>query len=187
MSAIPLVRPLPLSILVIGSTGQEATVLRSLSEAFSYHTEIHWVGSRAEAIALLNGEIPTYEDIILSCHGDEANGGVILCPDEPPITPADIQQVRGLRGKTILNLGCAAATEPLVQAFMSARVRAYTAANGYVDGNAALFFALHYIYFRSLNHRKPIEEAVALSRAHDEECERFQVFLNTDYIAPLQE
>lgn len=114
---VPLVIKKKISIVVIGNTGSEPYILRTLLEGFNYHVEVHWVGSRKELIEILQGNIPTYDHVVLSCHGDEADGGSILVPDEPPLTTVDILTTTRWSNKTLLNLGCSTGTPALAQAF----------------------------------------------------------------------
>ncbi len=172
---LPLVLKDTVSIVVIGDTGLEPHTLRAVLEGFNYRVEIHWTGSRAEALEILRGSIPTFDDIILSCHGDPEAGG-ILVPDEPVITADELAQVVRLPGKRVLNLGCGLGTAALAAAFLTNGSAAYIGASDDVDGNSALFFALHLYYFMALPNRKPLAESVELARQHDAECALFQLY-----------
>jgi hypothetical protein len=173
--SVPFVPKETVSIVVIGSTGHEPFALRTMLEAFNYRVEIHWVGSRAEAVEILKGNIPTFPHLILSCHGDEAEGGCILVPDEPPLTAHDLRDILHLPGKIVLNLGCATGTPAFAESFRAGRCAAYIAPTDYVQGNSALFFAVHLYYF--LARQQTLEMAIAQARNHDEECGLFQCFL----------
>lgn len=172
---VPLVLKDTVSIVAIGDTGLEPMALRTMLEAFNFRVDIHWVGSRKEAVEILRGSIPTFFPyIILSCHGDPTNGGCILVPDEPPLTIADLASIVHLPERVVLNLGCATGTEAFAAAFFKGGCVAYIAPADYVEGNAAIFFAIHLFYF--LAQKKSLREAVELSRAHDE-CGLFRLYL----------
>lgn len=173
---VPLVLKETVSIVVIGNTGLEPDALRTVLESFNYRVEIHWVGSRAEAIEILKGNLPTFNHLILSCHG-EPEDDAILVPDEPPIQSPELSEIVHLPGKLVLNLGCGLGTDKMADAFLKNGAEAYIAATDYVDGNSAIFFAIHLYYFMALPNRKSLAEAVELSRLHDAECGLFKLFL----------
>lgn len=95
MTEIPYVPKRNVTLIAIADP-LEATAVRAVLEGLNYRTSSHWVGSRAEAIKLLTGEIPTDQVVIVSCHGDEHG---ILLPDEDPITPGDVRDHACLEGK----------------------------------------------------------------------------------------
>jgi hypothetical protein len=174
MTEVPLVLKTPVSMVVVGNTGQEPYALRHCMEWFGFRVETHWTGSRKELVEILKGNIPTHSYIVISCHGEDDDGGRILVPDESPLAAAEIEEIAILPGKTVLNLGCALGTESMARAFLNRGCKAYIAATGYVDGSSALMFAIHYFYF--LYFDKSLAEAVALSREHDDQCRLFRLF-----------
>ena len=149
---IPYVEKQDLTIIAIADA-LEATAVRAMLEGLNYRTTTHWVGSRAEFLKLLAGEIPTDETVVLSCHGDEAG---ILVPDEPAVTASDIRDHATLPGKTVLNLGCL--TAALAPAFQTAGTTHYIAPTDYPDGTAALTFTTNLFFLRA--HGIPLAEAV---------------------------
>ncbi|MBL8152749.1 MAG: hypothetical protein JNM70_01090 [Anaerolineae bacterium] len=175
---VPLVLKVPVSIVVIGDTGLEPHSLRAVLESFNYRVEIHWVGSRAEALEIFRGAIPTFDHLIVSCHGDpEVPGGAILVPDEDPISAADLTGRVHLPGKTVLNLGCGLGTLELARAFLGGGCAAYIGASDYVEGNSAVFFAIHLYYFLTTPNRLPLGEAITRARSFDAECGLFNGFV----------
>lgn len=177
---VPLVLKVPVSIVVIGYTGVEPYALRTMLEGFNYRVEVHWVGSRAEALEIFQGAIPTFDHVILSCHGDpEIPGGAILVPDEDPITATDLSGHVNLPGKTVVNLGCGLGTPELVRAFLEGGCAAYIGASDYVEGNSALFFAIHLYYFLTTPNHLSLGEAIARARSFDAECGLYNGFVPT--------
>ncbi|GAA3130952.1 hypothetical protein JOF29_007537 [Kribbella aluminosa] len=165
---IPYVAKQSLTIIAVGDA-LEANAVRATLEGLNYRTTTHWVGSRAELLELLAGEIPTDETVILSCHGDERG---ILVPEEPPITAADIHTHAHLAGKTIINLGCE--TSHLAPAFRTAGTTHYVAPTASPDGTAALAFVTNLFFLRTYN--SPLPEAVQRAAAFHPECEQFELF-----------
>ncbi|MBB5979590.1 hypothetical protein [Kribbella solani] len=158
-----------LTIVAVGDA-LEASAVRATLEGFNYRTTTHWVGSRAELLKLLAGEIPTDNDVILSCHGDDRG---ILVPDEPPITPAEVRDHAHLDGKTVINLGCRTGAGDLPDAFRSAGTAAYVAPIDYPDGSAALAFVNNLYFLRTYD--IPLDQAVQHAAAVHPECGQFQL------------
>ena len=168
----PLVFQEPLSLVAVSFSDLEAIALRSVLEYFNYRIEIHWVGSRPQFLEILNGNIPTFHYLILSCHGDETG---ILVPYQESVPAMDLAKTVKLPGKIILNLGCNTGIEPIVRAFLKGGCEAYIAPSDYVEGNAAMLFSIHLLYFLAAKHS--LVEAVELSRQNDKQCALFKLFL----------
>jgi hypothetical protein len=149
----------------------EATAVRAVLEGLNYRTTSHWVGSRAEAIKLLTGEIPTDQVVIVSCHGDEHG---ILLPDEDPITPGDVRDHACLEGKTVVNLGCCTGSDDLSAAFRAAGTTSYVAPVDSPDGAAALAFVSNLFFLHTYG--VPLDEAVRRAAGFHPECEQFRLF-----------
>lgn len=162
---IPYVEKQNLTVIAIADA-LEATAIRATLEGLNYRTTTHWVGSRAELLKLLAGEIPTDETVVFSCHGDEAG---ILVPDEPAITASDIRSHAVLAGKTVLNLGCL--TGALAPAFHAAGTTHYIAPTDYPDGTAALAFTTNLFFLRT--HGIPLAEAVRRAASFHPSCGQF--------------
>ncbi|GAA1579175.1 hypothetical protein [Kribbella karoonensis] len=165
---IPYVAKPNLTIIAIGDV-LEATAVRAALEGFNYRTTTHWVGSRAELVKLLSGDLPTDDTVVLSCHGDERG---ILVPEEAPITAVDLHTHAQFDGKTIVNLGCD--TGRLAPAFHAAGARHYVAPTDSPEGTAALAFVTNLFFLRTCD--IPLPEAVQRAAAFHPECEQFQLF-----------
>lgn len=164
---IPYLPKQNLTIVAVGDA-LEANAVRATLEGLNYRTTTHWIGSRAELLKLLAGEIPTDDTVVLSCHGDEQG---ILVPEEPPITAADLRTHARLDGKTIVNLGCE--THAMAAAFHAAGASHYIAPTDSPDGTAALAFVTNLFFLRTYD--VPLDEAVRRAAAFHPECEQFQL------------
>jgi len=167
----PLVHQEPISIILVSYTEGEAMALRNVLECFNYRVEIHRVGSRPQFLEILGGNIPTFRNVIISCHGDE-NGFVI--PSQRSLSATDLTQDVKLAGKRIVSLGCETGTEALASAFLSGGCEEYVAPTQGVKANAALLFAIHLFYF--LREGMGMGDAVEGSRKHDSQCSRFRLW-----------
>jgi hypothetical protein len=167
----PLVLQEPVSIVLLSPENLEASVLRDILECFNYRGEVHRVGSRPQFLEILRGNIPTFEKIVLSCHGDEAG---LLVAYQKPVFPADVERVANLPGRSILSTGCHTGTEALAQAFLNSGCESYVAPTDYLHGNASLMFAVHLFYF--LAAKRSLAEAVEESRKHDADCSLFKLW-----------
>lgn len=166
-------------IVVIGNTGSEHEALRQSLECFGYFVATKYIGRPMEFIDLLKGGLLFDPDcIILSCHGDEGNIVMpilderIYEPDEPRgnLSASDIQKYLTWTGKMILNLGCTTGSDDLARVF--SRNNLYIAPGDYVQGNAALYFALSLFYELSKTGTK-LEKAYMAAKAIDRETECF--------------
>jgi len=169
-------------IAVIGNTGSEAEALRQSLEAFGYFVAIKYIGRPNDFVSVLKGELIFEPDcLILSCHGDE---GEILMPvlgenvyelDEPRgnMSASDIDNYLELQDKLILNLGCTTGEAAIAKAF--AKQNIYIAPNDYIEGSAALYFAISLFYEMSKDGAQ-LEESFKVARGKDSETELFQLF-----------
>jgi hypothetical protein len=168
----PLVHQEPVSIVLVSFTEGEAMTLRNVLEYFNYRVEIHRVGSRPQFVEILRGNIPTFRDVLISCHGD---GGGFVIPYQRPLTAEELGQKIHLPGQRVLSLGCATGSEVLANAFLAGGCEAYVGPAGGVEANAALLFAIHLYYF--LAEKWSYADAVEEARRHDEDCKRFKLWL----------
>jgi len=168
----PLIHQEPLSLVVVSYSDLEAIALRSILEYFNYRVEIHWIGSRPQFLEVLQGNIPTFHYIVLSCHGDETG---ILVPGQESVSSENLSQSVKLPGKIVLGLGCLTGTKPIANAFLKGGCEAYIAPTDFIEGNAALLFAIHLFYF--LADKRTLGEAVDLSQQHDDQCALFKLYL----------
>jgi hypothetical protein len=162
---IPYVAKRDITLIAVGDA-LEATAVRAVLEGFNYRPTTHWVGSRAELLMLLAGEIPVGDTIVLSCHGDE---GTILVPDEPPVTQDDLRIRARLHGKTVVNLGCE--TAAMAPAFRAAGTASYIAPTAQPDGSAALAFVTTLFFLRTYD--IPLQQALHKATTLHPECEQF--------------
>jgi hypothetical protein len=169
--SFPLVHKEPLSLIALGAAG-EAQALRGVLECFGYRVEAHWVGSRAEFLAILCGAIPTQQKLILSCHGA---AGAFPLGSEQPVAASDLAGLVQLPAKLVLSTGCETGTGALAAAFLGGGCTAYIAPTGAVESNAAILFALHLFY--RLARERTLAEAVTEARAQDGECALFSAFV----------
>ncbi|MER7244933.1 hypothetical protein [Kribbella sp. NPDC000426] len=167
MYDVPYLPKQNLTVVAVGDA-LEATAVRAILEGLNYRITTHWVGSRAELLKLLSGEIPTDDIMILSCHGDE---GGILVPGEPAITADDVREHGRLDGKTVVNLGCG--TGAMSPAFRAAGTAAYVAPTEYPDGSAAIAFVGNLFFLRAYD--VSLDEAVRRAAGFHPECEQFKL------------
>ena len=172
---IPYVKKTSITIVDIGSF--ELEPLRAVLEGFNYRIDAIRIGSRAEFIKILNGEIETNNILILAVHGtrDGAKEEGINMPDEEAVVTKDIIQFANLKGKTVINLGCLTGNNNLVKAFINkAQAKYYIAPAGAPWGNSSLLFAIHLFY--EMDKGKSTEEAVKIASNFDERTKMFKLF-----------
>lgn len=172
---LPVVRQLPVSLIVANNAELEAIALRSVLEVFNCRVEIHWVGSRGQFLDILKNIIPTTNLVILSCHGDA--GGMLLMPYEPAVGDAELAAAIQLPGRVVLSLGCRTGTPEIAEAFIAGGCHAYIAPTEDIEGNTALLFAIHLFY--ALAAHRPLEEAVVEAQAYDTESRQFTGYRRT--------
>lgn len=164
---VPYVEKETVSLVSIGDV-HEAVSLRGFLERFNYRVEVHWVGSRREALEILRGNVQTFRYVILSCHGD--NGGGILVPDEPVISIDDL--AISLPDRVVINLGCCTGQDEAAACYLNGGCDAYIAPCDAVDGKTALLFAAHFFYFIGIG--LPLAEAFGKAQAFDDESGLFR-------------
>lgn len=169
-------------IIVIGNTGSEAEALRQSLEAFGYFVGIKYIGRPNDFLSVLKGNLIFDPDcLILSCHGDEgeivmpALGESVYESDEPRgnLSASHIEKYLKLQGKLILNMGCTTGQAAIAKAF--AKQNIYIAPNDYIEGSAALYFAISLFYEMSKDGAQ-LEESFKVARGKDSETELFQLF-----------
>ena len=168
-------------IAVIGHTGNEPEALRQSLEAFGYTVLTKYIGRPDDFIDVLTGNIPLDPDyIILSCHGEEGEismpelGEHVYTEDEPRgnFTAEHVRDYLRLAGKVIVNLGCTTGQRDLAGAFSASNT--YISPADYVDGRAALFFAIRFFYELTQNGRS-VNDAYETTRATDAETSLFRL------------
>jgi hypothetical protein len=117
------------------------------------------------------------------CHGSP-NG--ICLPELAPeieaaqpygrfITPDNLREFLHLPDKVVLNTGCTTGRAQFADSFLGGGCRSYIGPAGYPDGDAALFYALHFFYeLHSCN--KSLSEAHNLARSHNDETGLFTLY-----------
>ena len=168
----PLVLQEPVSIVLVSYSNMEAVTLRDVLECFNYRVEIHRIGSRPQFTEILRGNIPTFRDIILSCHGVDLGFNI---PYQKPLLATELKRKIKLTGHRVLSLGCMTGTKTLASVFLAGGCDAYVAPTGDIEANAALLFAIHLFYF--LHSGWSINEAVDEARKHDAQCALFKLWL----------
>ncbi|MBE6783975.1 MAG: delta-aminolevulinic acid dehydratase [Ruminococcaceae bacterium] len=168
-------------ILVIGGTGNEPEALRQSLEYFGYFVAIKYIGRPNDLTSVLKGDLPFDADcIILSCHGEDGEiimpvlGEEVYEPDEPKgnITASDIDKYLKLKDKLILNLGCTTGEKDLAKAF--SKKNTYIASDDYIEGSAALYFAVSLFY--EMSKGTDLDKAYKTSKETDSETKLFKIF-----------
>ncbi len=169
-------------IIVIGGTGSEAEALRQSLEAFGYFVAIKYIGRPNDFVFALKGELVFEPDcFILSCHGEDGEiimpllGDDVYEPNEPKgnMSASDIEKYLKLQGKLILNLGCTTGETAIAKAF--SKQNTYIAPADYVEGSAALYFAISLFYEMSKDGAQ-LDASFKAAKANDRETELFQIF-----------
>lgn len=169
-------------IVVIGNTGSEAEAVRQSLESFGYFVAVKYIGRPNDFVSVLNGDLIFEPDaIILSCHGEEGEilmpllGENVYEPNEPRgnMSASDIDKYLKLQDKLILNLGCTTGETAIAKAF--SKQNTYIAPDDYIEGNAALYFAISLFYELSKEGAR-LEEAFKVAKANESETELFQIF-----------
>ena len=166
-------------IVNISGTGNEAEALRQTLENMNYFVCIKNIGHPKDFTDILSGKLLFDPDcIIVSCHGHD---GKIIMPtlgdslyetNEPKgdFSCEEIRRFIDISGKVIINLGCTTGSQALADTFSANNI--YIAPTGYIDGNAALFFAIRLFY--ELTSRKcDIKDAYLSAKKTDHETHLF--------------
>lgn len=169
-------------IVVIGDVGLEAEAVRQSLEAFGYFVATKYIGRPNDFLSVLKGELIFEPDcIILSCHGEAGEiimpllGDSVYEPNEPRgnMSASDIDKYLKLQGKLVLNLGCTTGETAIAKVF--SKQNTYIAPDDYIEGNAALYFAISLFYEMSKDGAQ-LEESFKIAKAKDRETELFQIF-----------
>ncbi len=161
--------------------------LRSVLECYGITTVLHPIATAAQLVALLDGSAALSQHIVFMCHGCEEG---IALPELAPeieaaqpyrkfLTAENLQEFLHLPDKVVLNTGCTSGSAEFGDALLKAGCRSYIAPAGYPDGDAALFFALHFFYEYHCCQRT-IGEAHNLARGHNAETGLFTLYAPTN-------
>lgn len=154
---------------IVATEAAEANAIRAVLEYIGYRIDTILVGSRAEFMKILSGEVLTESIIILVVHGIKEG---IHMENENPITPSDITAIAKLADKLIVNLGCDTGRDEYRKAFANSGVKNYIAPNGYPDGNSALMFVIRLFY--ELKKGTSVIDATTEAASLDKETAMFQ-------------
>lgn len=166
-------------IVNISGTGNEAEALRQTLENMNYFVCMKNIGRPRDFTDVLRGKLTFDPDcIIISCHGHNgkiimpALGDSIYETDEPrgDFSSEEIRQFIDISGKVIINLGCTTGSKSLAEGFSANNI--YIAPEGYIEGDAALFFTIRFFY--DLTSRKcDITDAYLSAKETDSETNLF--------------
>lgn len=175
-------------IVNISETGNEAEALRQTLESMNYFVYIKNIGRPRDFTNVLAGKLPFDPDcIIISCHG---HNGKIMMPvlqdslyktDEPKgdFSSEEINRFIDISGKVIINLGCTTGSKALADAFSANNI--YIAPRGYIEGNAALFFAVR-LFYELTSRKYDIKYAYLSAKETDDETRLFCLCQNEEEI-----
>ena len=131
----------------------EAYAIRGAAEAFGAAVTVTWVGNSDQIVEYFASG-PTHDLIVIAAHGDER--GLLLPPLAEElrgkyryfdhIAAADFASFARLRGNVVLNTSCCGGAPALANAFLAAGAGQYIGHPGYPDGNAALLYAIQFVY-----------------------------------------
>jgi hypothetical protein len=166
--------------LVVLGHALEAIALRSMLESFDLALRTHFVGNVKKLVSLLNGEDNLHEILILSCHGDERG---MLLPElseelekemlyHKVLTAKDCSEFLKLQNQIVINTGCCLGNEEFAKSFIQQGAKAYIGAETYVEGNAASFFVISFLYFHLCNNLS-LQEAFTKAKSLDSETNLF--------------
>lgn len=175
-------------IVNISGTGNEAEALRQTLENMNYFVGLKNIGRPRDFINVLAGKMPFDPDcIIISCHGHD---GKIIMPiledslyetDEPrgDFSSEEINRFIDISGQVIINLGCTTGIKALADAFSANNI--YIAPEGYIEGNAALFFTIR-LFYEMASNKCDITQAYLAAKETDAETRLFCLYKNKEEI-----
>ncbi len=169
-------------IIDLNDTGSEAEALRQALEGFNYFVCVMHIGRPNDFIDILGRNIPIDPDfVIISCHGDDGKIHMPRLADfvysanelRDDFSSAEVERYLKLSQKTIINLGCTTGEDNLAKAF--SKNNAYIAPCDYIEGTAALFFALR-LFYEMASKGCDLKAAYVTARETDDETRRFCLF-----------
>jgi len=168
-------------ILDTGKAGDEAQALRASLEYFGFRVLRIPIGRPNDLIAALRGEtLPSgYHHLVICGHGGSGSllleplAASVYLPTEPrgPFGPELIRQCTNLPGTAVLLTGCTLGQAATLDAFLAGQCSSVCAPTGYVEGNDALLFSIHYFFQLSLGNSAA--EAWAAARGLTPETQQF--------------
>jgi hypothetical protein len=103
-------------------------------------------------------------------------------PYHGALTPADLQEFVQLPGRLVLNTSCSLGTPEFAGAFLRSGCHSYIGATGDPDGEAALFYVLHFFYELHY-HGRSVAEAHERAASHDIETGLFTLFPRPELVS----
>jgi hypothetical protein len=159
-----------------------ALALRSVLESYGITIHLRSAARASQVVRLLNGSTPLSEHVILMCHGVEEGIHLpelspVLAAEEHykgPLSAANLREFLRLPDRFVLNTGCSLGKPEYADAFLSAGCQAYVGPTGDPEGDAALFYALHFFYAYHCR-GTTIREAHEKASSHDEQTGMFRL------------
>lgn len=136
----------------------EAQAIRACGEALGYTVGVTWTGNSQQVVEAL-GCRPGVELIFLCAHGEE---GRVLLPElaeelkpnypfADSLRASDFNEFLNLKGGHVVNLACTCGTKEMANAFLKQGAESYVGATDYVEGDAALLYAVNLLYAYKLS------------------------------------
>lgn len=177
------VNKITVGLIICGDTGMEWQALRAVLESFGLKVIIYPIGRPNDFIDILNGAAlyAGINHLIICAHGEN---GAFLLPElsqeifekgEPRVTQFDaslIERYGKLKGQLVLTTGCTLGDGMLAEAFIKIGCRRFIGPEGYIEGNAAIFFVVRFYYEMIANGRQE-EEAFQIAKSTDSETDLF--------------
>lgn len=154
----------------------ETQTLRAAAESFGLKVTVTWAGNADQIVEAMS--LPQSADLFTICGHGDARGLIlpVLAGEakaryrfHDAMSASDMASFARLAGAVVLNTSCAMGGEDFARAFLGAGAHAYIGAEGYPDGDAALMYALSFLYaFGTLGAAAPDAHAFALLGADDD-------------------
>ena len=163
-------------------TGNEPHALRSVCESWGADVTVSWIGNSSQVVDFLSGS-PSHDIIIISGHGRK---NALLLPEvdksiaatypyKDEITAKQFSQFVRLNSTCMLNLCCEAGTQEMANAFLSAGASHYIGPTRSPNGNAALMYALEFMYAVIVD-GKSIDQGHAEAINHNDDRASFEIY-----------
>ena len=170
-------------VLVVSSECDgEALAIRDCASVFGALTTFAGIGRPSDFISVLSGQVVPDADIVILCaHGDN---GAFLMPEladevyydgEPRNIDAEtVSSCLALKEKLIVSTACTTGTGDTARRF-SETGNDYVAPCDYIEGSAAFFFTVRFLY-EHLALRKSARDAFVSASESDPETKLFRFF-----------
>ena len=160
-----------------------AFALRGCLEAWDLQVRLTQIPTAQRLIDILSVPSSLAPTLLLMCHGNK-NGLLlpILAPEiaatmpyEGTINASQFHSFLKLEDQVIINTGCTLGNQEFANAFLEGGCSSYIGADGYPEGDSALFYVLH-LLFELYCQRTDISTAHEKARAHNEETAYFKLY-----------